>query len=132
MGKGLLILFLIGVLLISGCRINPNSSNKEISICSHQQKNNLKFVFYYDTGSMNIKNGTKLYYNITKEPEINDIVIVKDSEYQTIENNEITGFAHRVWSKPAEFYITKGDNNKFVDGVYKREMLEGVIICKYG
>ncbi|MEK6878893.1 MAG: S24/S26 family peptidase [Nanoarchaeota archaeon] len=129
MEKRYLIYLILGILLVSGCRVN--SSNENIPICSFQATRSLNSYFYYDTKSMNIINGTKLYYNLTKEPEIGDVVIVDDSKYKQIEGNRVWGFTHRVWLKPADqFYITKGDNNQFVDGAYPREKIKGVIICK--
>jgi len=125
------LIFLVGILFISGCSVS-SSPNEDIKTCTFQEITSLSVSFYYDTGSMNIINGTKLYYNISKEPELNDIVIVDDSKYKhTIEGNLISGFAHRIWSIPSDkFYITKGDNNRFVDGAYKRDKIKGVIVCK--
>lgn len=100
----------------------------DIPNCTYENEiyNSFKML---DTGSMDFKNGTSLYYSIEIIPKVNDIVGINEPE-EVIGINT-TGFAHRiVYNLFNRWYITKGDNNEYSDGIYSKDKIDGVIICK--
>lgn len=124
MNKKLVPLFILPILLMSGC------FDKDCEDLNYDYKTKIS-----NTGSMlpTLNENMNLYFKIPKseqEIKINDIIHFKND----VPWNLYTGASdriHRVIGITEDGYITKGDNEKEQDsGFRKFEDIKGVLICK--